>query len=749
MRAHLLSQYPGTAHPSDANVRASHRSWFPAFSFAAPIAFAPWAAVLLVLGSFAASSVRAAPGWLEVYRDSLAKEIKVLRREARGKRDVDTTRYKLACALRDTRTVEGRAEAIGILDALQRSHPDDDRIALMLARVYLDSGQKRYAREALLRFGKRDSTSVRVRILAARLLIREMLYYNDLEEFEQTSALLVQARAREPENADLLYLTSVLEYIARRGDPDPARRSRAGLQWVERILVKRSDDAEACLLAGVHSMDMGEMVDAERWFQRGISYLPPEAAIDFLVPPPLVAGVASLDGGGQKQAIVDFWDGQDPTPLTLLNEKQLRYWYNMTIADLYYSDPARHLHGWETQPGKSIVLFGPPIQSSFDPGLVEGGSRAIIFSPPRLWLTYETGVTLTFEDYTLHQRWLGTEGTVAFITAFERQGTTTAAPIHPGLTPRVYFMQASARGQGDRAREGCVLAIPPWSERERWWCGAAGTLRVVDSGFREVARADFTADSTKLRGLGGKAKCLILGNDFDLAPGTYTLLVDVSTPQGSGVWGESGKGTIRLPLDVRGFEGGDLQLSDIEVACPGTFDERGKVIRQPSRAYLPNPLGVVGPGGGLDLSFAVYNLARSRRGMCEYEISYMVVPAAYRRAYEWGRVSGSITEADSVGFGRSGHALGGITLTERNRNEVHFPPVTMRRSGSRTALRKMASLNLGEMEDGAYVLRVIVTDRVSGQQAQAETFVRKVAAAVLDSLVAQPAPQAIRSGDGG
>ncbi len=704
------------------------------------------AAVLILV--FTASGALAENPRLEAYRDSIQDRVKVLRRMVRKSDNPDSIRFTLATTLRDARSLEGRLEAVRILEDLRRRHGTDSRVALTLANVYLDSRRLRDARDTLLRYARNDSTNVAARVLAARLLVKDMLHYSDREHLTAASALLDQAHALAPEHDDALYLASVLQYIARRDDPDRVARSREGRRRAEQIVARRPDDAQACLLAGVHCMDLGSPTDAEHWFQRGISYLPPDAAADFLIPPPLLARVRLEGIDEQKRLITAYWDGQDPTPLTLVNETQLRYWYNMTIADLYYAEPEKGVHGWQTAPGKSIVLFGPPLRASFDPGTVTAGGGVVIFDPPRLAMTYETGLTLTFEDALLQWKWRGTKGTDHLLAEISKLGVATAAPIHPGAAPRIYVAHAGARGEGAGAREGCVIAIPPWSDHPRWWSETTGSLRVVDPAYREVARTDFAADSTDLREMAHHRACLVLGSDFDLAPGSYTLLVDVSTPRGTGIWGDAGKGTVRVPLDVRAFEAGTLQLSDLELARTGTFKERATVLRQPRRAFLPNPLGVVGPEGSVDIAYSVYDLARDRNGACRYELDYMIVPIAYRRAYERKLVSGAATPEDSLEFGRQGHRLGDVTLSERNRQEVHFSPAEVNRAGVRPDIRKMATLNLGGMEEGAYVLRVVVTDKISGQSARAETVVRKVTAAQPDSMLAAPRKNGSAAPDG-
>jgi tetratricopeptide (TPR) repeat protein len=286
--------------------------------------------------------------------DSLDQFLARFEDQLRRSHDADSLRLLLAIRLRDANTVEDRTRAVSILEEMRPTHETDRGFYLELARTYFASRRFHDARATLLKLAEHNSTDGGARLWAAHLLFKDMCHYGDARELATVKKLLREALTLCPQNRDALYLSSALLYITRKDDPNPLRTSWDARGLAERILVRNQADADACLLNAVHCMDLGALEDAEHWFRQGIASLSPDIATAFLVPPPLADELeVATDARTDAHAIAQYWDAQDPTPLTLINETQLHYWYNMVVADLFYGERARGVLGWETSPGRS------------------------------------------------------------------------------------------------------------------------------------------------------------------------------------------------------------------------------------------------------------------------------------------------------------------------------------------------------------------------------------------------------------
>lgn len=85
----------------------------------------------------------------------------------------------------------------------------------------------------------------------------------------------------------------------------------------------------------------------------------------------------------------DYWGSKDPTPETQLNEIQVEFFRRVDQANQKYSQ--RFTEGWETDRGKSLILYG-------EPDRIDANPYAINSKPYEIWYYDKIATKLTFID---------------------------------------------------------------------------------------------------------------------------------------------------------------------------------------------------------------------------------------------------------------------------------------------------------------------------------------------------------------
>lgn len=698
---------------------------------------------LAVASSMSADAAQAT----EAIPESLIARIERLEAELDDCDNRDSIRFELALAYRETGALEGRLQAVDLLEKIRQSYWDDRRYLLELAKTYLASGRRMDGREVLSRLAGLDPRNVEIRLTIADLVIRDKIRYRDTNDLDIAEDSIDESLALDPRNRDALFLKSVCLYLSRWNGEDLMRKSDEARGFTEEIIRKNPVDADARLLNGVHCFNLGRNEDADYWFKQGISLLPPEDAKSFLVPAGLrtrYVGDDILQAG--ELLIEKYWENLDPTPMTVINEILLRYWHNLVVADIYFGDARAGIRGWNTVPGRAIALFGPPSKSRFEHGRFSGGeghSRprfnrsfflgAFLFKPPSITLDYPTGMSLSFHDPTLQGDWVVDDQSSLVIEETTKHGPPASMPVYPGEISRLFVSHASARADEGLSREGCIVCIPPWDRGKNWWKGSTVTLSVLDSQAREVSEVAHLVNKDDIHEISPGMSVILFGSDFTIDPGVYDLELRIEQDDGRR------HGSHRCPLYVERFDTETLQISDLEPAVSRTFIDRGNVLRSPERPYLPDPTATVNAEGELDVAYAIYNLSTDEKGSAWYEVDYIVVPIEYRREYAKLLAGGSDSPDDSLRYGRLGDRLGNVVLSEENRHEVQFFATEVRNLRAGAAVRKLATINITDKPDGIYALRITVRDTVSGASALTEIPIQKVSEARRESMLsAQP-----------
>jgi tetratricopeptide (TPR) repeat protein len=679
-----------------------------------------------------------------------------------------------AAELRRQGTVDSRQTALVLLEEHRLSLWDHPRYHREIALLYLDGKRYSNAYDSFSRVIELDPTNVPCRIDMVRILFWEMHRGDRRDELKDISRfldeslqLLRMSLGVEPapvgtevdsvftEDTDqtrlyrsALYLKSLALFEARFEEDSSALRdanSQKGRDLTEEIIRRFPNDqgSDALLMNALHCKDLGDLEASDYWFRQGIQFLGDRYRSQYLIPPQLASNNEFKKDGHRDKLIEQYW-GDFADPVTGLNDIQLQYWYNLTVADIRFRDPFKDsVRGMDTLPGIMVARFGfPPSMEFRARGFIEGGVATTATDPtfykdrpakpmrplvPRLQLHYP-GLTLTFDYY--HGG--GWQPDTLTVVVLEHTSGPEVPPVLPirdeNAIERIYLSHAGARGTYSRGRELLLAAIPPWNDKSDWWEEAQVTLEVLSSQSLVVQREGRVVKADDVYEIAPGREVLLVGRDMELPEGHFTGYVTIRDGSGWRI------GRSRIPMDVEVIRFRDLAVSELQMIVPETFGSERK-LRRPERPYLPNPLGAVGSSGWFEVAYSIYNLDPNRDGDGLYEVTYTILPHDYRLAMERLRKRGALSQGEEPELGTIGHTIGDITLLEENFRQVKFPPSRVRglvREGREIMAR--ASVDASTLPSGMYVLQLRVRDVISDQETIREMSFRKVSDDVLDAM---------------
>ena len=343
----------------------------------------------------------------------------------------------------------------------------------------------------------------------------------------------------------------------------------------------------------------------------------------------------------RRDFIEKFWTALDPTPETAVNERRLEFWNRVEEATHQFHDSV--FPGWKTDRGKIYVLLGPPDERH----LRERGEvwvyRALPQpgAPPEVRLGFFRDASSEYHmipgALQYHSTLYTRDGSPFGETSLSLMSQTAGAQIVPGrirmpVLPKVevktefFFgtLQFVPRYNYYKAADGTTFITLTVSLPMAQFLGPDGkfaapglTLAATVEEFG-TARIVERFSETMTPGPGGSessGRPLLFQAGFHLAPGTYRVvftLYDRQTHHGA---------TYPEMIVVPDFRQG-LALSTVTVGrAPKEPPEDGDPFHLGKLAPFPDPEPVFRAGEEAIFSYQVYN-ARRRDGQPDLDVEY-------------------------------------------------------------------------------------------------------------------------------
>ncbi|MFT5143504.1 MAG: GWxTD domain-containing protein, partial [Thalassolituus oleivorans] len=460
--------------------------------------------------------------------------------------------------------------------------------------------------------------------------------------------------------------------------------------------------------------------------------------IEFLMPEDEKAAYRADPSGYSSR----YWTSKDPRYLTPYNERKLEHYSRLTYADLLYGSKELDLRGWETQRGAILVRYGVPkgdvvIIPKSTSGVQRGAPSQVgtqSADPSQAGTRLALQVARTGTDFSLADEantfniWDYGDFKFVFEDPFRngeyRMYSPSAADLAQGSLPWVndYTIKAAEtfRKTPDRydyEPPGRQIDLPYLVSAFKGSTGRTDLFVNYGIPILEFAdqgnMIDITANSgtfviSENRDILAERRRTIYGlrTDQIVEFNEANLWIDsetVSVPPGrvdvSVEFETTSGGTVavqRRSVDVRDFDGTDLNVSDILLAYRVEEVDDGRplsgsdVVRN-GLSITPAPWSVFSRQNPIYLYFEVYNLDVSGDGRADYEVE------ATLRPKETGSRVGRLVK------GIFGGRDGGVS-------------VSLPTSVAATSDGQYLILDAANQEEGLYTLHLTVTDRKTGKQ---------------------------------
>jgi GWxTD domain-containing protein len=394
-----------------------------------------------------------------------------------------------------------------------------------------------------------------------------------------------------------------------------------------------------------------------------------------------------------------YWGLAQPLALDSVNSALVEYYARVTYADLRWTAPEYNLRGTETDRGQTYIRYGPPdiwvtltgpnnqVENELSTGTQITPGRVVV-----LWAYRASHARFVFELTPGYNRAVFGGDFAEYARAVFNRMPVRFDNIPAIGVPDTIFAQVA---QFRAANIGTTVAVFGFVPVGRLLQGGdvqatdleAGAI-VKDGYMRDVARRTSTERVT----VGDSNHLETRTWRIDLAPGEYLLRLEARERS-------VGKAARSItPLQVRGYGGGKLNLSDVVVA-----DRVQPRIENPRRwtDFLIDPsVGRFGRGAPLSVLWESYNLRPDSTGFAHYRIDVTITAREVRRANLAARIIGGIR--DAVGLSARGDS---VSLSFEREADVR----------GRLAVPEYLDVVLGDSPDGLYDLALTVTDRQSGE----------------------------------
>lgn len=474
--------------------------------------------------------------------------------------------------------------------------------------------------------------------------------------------------------------------------------------YFSRRLVRSSPvDARTWLFLGLGLHERGRDADADSAFARALVLLPPVDRRVFgdiapLIPRAARATYAALDSGTRARTAAAFLEAEDPLYLTSANERRLEHYARLAWAELKFGMPELGHRGWDTDRGNIWVRYGAPASAVM---CCYGGAESGLDARFVFWSYGPSGPVFTFRKPLVYRSARLTESAQLVADALD---ATTPEAYRPRTVPAFFplpYQIVRFRGTTPELTRVEIYAAAPLDSLEASpGDSIAMGIFVFDAAYKPIW--------SRRHDVVGWGEPIQVNYAFQVPGGVFHYGIEARRYAPDSVPRPADRSRDSVVIGA-GWSGGlamsDLLVADSIAALVSTPLGRDNFAIEPSRTL------VFASGRAVHLYFELYGLAGDSAGVGHYRVELAVEDSAHANVVQ--RVLRGVVDL----FRRSGGQLGPASIAWDR--EV---PAGRDRSPDYVAVQ------LPELSPGAYVIRLHVTDKATGQTA-ATSRVFHVAAA--------------------
>jgi GWxTD domain-containing protein len=441
---------------------------------------------------------------------------------------------------------------------------------------------------------------------------------------------------------------------------------------LERMYIFFPEDPQTWAYLGLANQRSGRSDAAAKSFEEAFKFMDAEERADF---EDLTLILNDEDRERYAEDPVGFasrfWTSQNPRYLTSFNERKLEHFARLVHADLLYAAPEIDLRGWQTQRGRLVVRYGPPLSDVTMTGdfgeVISGfglnvaaqdvesgrqfGERFDMADRSNLFNVWDYGdFKFVFEDplrngeYRLYSPPADffADVSAGFVEKMDYEmiarETFRETPERyeyrpPGRDVRIPYVVTAFKGEGGQADLYVHYGIPLGAGADL--SGDLVPLTVKTGAFLINDDRDITVERRRtLYGL--KTSQVVSFEEATLwtdtqpmtaAPGPATVSVEFETAGGGA------EAAQRRAVDVPDFGGDRLAVSDLMLAYQveddyeaGDDGVSGGRVRRGDVVIQPAPWSVFSNEQPIYLYFETYNLDENAEGQNQYAVEVTLKP---------------------------------------------------------------------------------------------------------------------------
>jgi GWxTD domain-containing protein len=457
------------------------------------------------------------------------------------------------------------------------------------------------------------------------------------------------------------------------------------------------DEPRAHLFYGLGLHELGYEDRAEPYFHAAMELLPEIDRLVFNDISPLLGEAGrdvyySVDSLGQAAVEHIFFTSADPLFLTSAEERRLEHYSRLAWAELQFGEPATGMHGWDSERGEIWIRYGRPwrqYQCCYGGGIT--GTGRAIGGRHEYWGYGPRGPVFVFRRQLTYRHARMTE-----VAKFVADEMTISSPqlYRPNMVTEVLgYPHQIARFRGNE---------PAYTRVEIYTGPPVALLGALPGTTIETGA--FLFDQTYNQLWARRLSVPVA----ETPPG---LSYNIEVPAGKYYYGLETRreleeqearalARVRDSLVVAGFPLGRFNVSDVLLAdAIRTLNERP--TKRDDLRIWPNRSLRFEPGVPVAVYFEVYGLQPDDQGLAQYRVDFAVEDAESRNLVQ------AIASGITTLFSRGGQ---------------QEPEVSWDRVVALVDDRSMEYLTveLPELDEGTYAVRLRITDLVTGQEVYAE-----------------------------